>query len=58
MIIRGVPKNLDNYIVVNSTQSEYLHRHGFYPKYINGDKIYYKKTNVIESVVKEINEKS
>lgn len=58
MIIRGVPKHLDNYIIVTSEQSEYLHANGFYPNYIEDDKIYYKKTDEIESVVKKLNEKS
>lgn len=58
MIIRGVPSHLENYIIATSEQSEFLHANGFYPNYIDGNKIYYKKTEEIESVVRKLNEKS
>ncbi|MEG1044093.1 MAG: hypothetical protein RSF81_04865 [Oscillospiraceae bacterium] len=54
MIIRDLPKNLLNYIAVNSEQSYILHSNGFFPEYMYGDKIYYKKTSeLIDFVRKE-----
>jgi hypothetical protein len=44
MIIRQTPKNKDKYIVVNSDTSNVLHKHGFYPKYIDNEFIYYVKS--------------
>ena len=45
MLIRQDPKNLNDYIIVNSSISEILHSNGFKPMYmsLNGDKIYFKK---------------
>lgn len=55
MILRGKPKDIENYIAVNSTDSYRLHLAGFYPKYINMDCIYYKKDNDILIFIKEHN---
>ena len=45
MIIRQIPKNPNDYIVVNSETSTILHKNGFVPKYmsVSGDCIFYKK---------------
>lgn len=49
MIIRGTPNNLekDFYICVSSEISNVLHLNGFYPKYFNGEKIWYIKNDKI-----------
>lgn len=44
MIIRQTPKDKDKYIAVNSDASNVLHEHGFYPKYIDNEFIYYIKS--------------
>ena len=47
MIIRQIPKNPCDYIVVNSETSIILHKNGFIPKYmsVSGDCIFYEKNN-------------
>jgi len=47
MIIRGHPKNIDNYIKVDAELSLILHENGFFPKYISGDFIYYLKEDAL-----------
>lgn len=49
MIIRGEPskEEIEFYICVSSDVSNILHLNGFYPKYFNGEKIWYTKDNKI-----------
>ena len=47
MIIRGTPKNKDNYILVDSETTLVLHKNGFVPMYIDESGIYYKKNKEI-----------
>ena len=47
MIIRGTPKNKDNYILVDSETTLVLHKNGFIPMYIDESGIYYKKNKEI-----------
>lgn len=49
MIIRQIPKNPNDYIVVNSETSTVLHKNGFIPRYmsLSGDCIFYKKDDDI-----------
>ena len=47
MIIRGAPKNKDNYILVDSKTTLVLHKNGFIPVYIDKSGIYYKKNKEI-----------
>ena len=49
MIIRQIPKNPQNYIIVDSDTSTVLHKNGFIPKYmsVDGSCIFYKKDNKI-----------
>lgn len=56
MVILGKPKNVDNYICVNSEKSKELHKLGFQPSYrdITSDKIYYVKSNKLCEVVNKI----
>lgn len=42
MIIRNSPRDTNNYIIVNSEISKILHKHGFIPKYIDNNEIYYE----------------
>lgn len=55
MIIRQTPKNKDKYITVNSDISNVLHKHGFYPKYIDNEFIYYVKSKELKQFIKENN---
>ena len=55
MIIRQTPKDKDKYIVVNSDTSNVLHEHGFYPKYIDNEFIYYVKSKELGQFIKENN---
>lgn len=48
MLIRGNPKNIDDYIIVDNETSKLLQRNGFMPKYFDGEVFYYKKNNDIE----------
>jgi len=44
MIIRGTPKNVMDYILVNSKVTKELHKNGFTPRYINNNGVYFLKT--------------
>lgn len=47
MIIRGIPKNKNNYLCVNGETSIILHTNGFMPQYIYNEDIWYKKNKDI-----------
>ena len=49
MIMKQIPKNPQDYVIVNSDTSIILHKNGFMPKYmsLSGDCIFYKKTDKI-----------
>jgi hypothetical protein len=47
MIIRGAPKNKNNFILVDSETTLVLHKNGFIPMYIDENGIYYKKNKEI-----------
>ena len=55
MIIRKTPKNIKNYLMVDSDTSVILHEHGYYPKYMSmdGKHYYYVKT---ENIINFINQ--
>lgn len=54
MIVRGLPKNKDDYIKVNSCDGKKIHKEGFIPKYIDKEYLYFLKTNeLIEYLRKE-----
>lgn len=57
-MILGKPKNLDEYICVDSKLSRMLHELGFVPEYreVYYDKIYYVKSTELENIVKEVME--
>lgn len=55
MIIRQTPKYKDKYIAVDSGTSNVLHKHGFYPKYIDNEFIYYVKSKELGQFIKENN---
>ena len=55
MTIRQTPKNKDKYIAVDSDTSNVLHEHGFYPKYIDNEFIYYVKSKELKQFIKENN---
>lgn len=45
MIRRSTPKNKENYIMVDSETSNILYAHGFIPKYMDFQAIYYIKSD-------------
>lgn len=47
MLIRGKPKNIDNYICVDNNISNKLQKNGFKPHYLYNDKFWYLKTKDI-----------
>jgi hypothetical protein len=47
MIIRGAPKNKNNFILVDSETAKILHSNGFIPMYIDENGVYYKKNKEI-----------
>ena len=47
MIIRGTPKNKNNFILVDSETTLVLHKNGFIPMYIDENGVYYKKNKEI-----------
>jgi hypothetical protein len=47
MIIRGAPKNKNNFILVDSETTLVLHKNGFIPMYIDENGVYYKKNKEI-----------
>ena len=53
MVLRGKPNDIDDYIIVDSTNSLKLHSAGFYPKYFDGNYIYYQKNSDILTFIKE-----
>lgn len=53
MIIRGTPKDIENFICVNSIQSLSLQKQGFQPMYIDDKGVYYKKTKEIIEIMLE-----
>ena len=44
MIIRGTPKNIDDYIKVKDIDGYDFNKNDFYPKYIDNEWLYFKKT--------------
>jgi len=52
MIIRGKPKDIENYVMVNGEETQILHKNGFFPKYINSNDIYYFKTKELLEFMK------
>lgn len=57
MLIRKDPKDPNNYISVNSSISEILHKNGFKPMYmsLSGDKIYFKKNKNLMNFIYDNN---
>ena len=57
MIIRKIPKNPNDYVIVNSETSIVLHQNGFIPKYmsLSGDCIFYKKDNKLIEFMQQNN---
>lgn len=54
MILRGIPTNINDFIIVDSNISLKLHENGFFPYAINGKDIYYpKKQEIIDFINRE-----
>jgi len=57
MIIRGTPKNLKDFILVDSKTSLKLEKNGFIPKFIDEKGIYYVRSKEIENFIRKEDEK-
>ena len=57
MIMKQIPKNPKEYVIVNSETSVVLHKNGFMPKYmsLSGDCIFYKKDSEILKFMQDNN---
>lgn len=57
MIIRKVPKNIDEYVKVNTKTTLVLHHNGFIPKYMDekGEYYFYEKSDDILIFMKNNN---
>lgn len=53
MIIRGTPKDIENFVCVDNELSNYLHSHGYFPAYIDSTGIYYKKTEELLQCIQD-----
>lgn len=53
MIIRGTPKNIEDFILVDSEMSLKLEKNGFIPKFIDEKGIYYVKSKEIENFIRK-----
>ena len=47
MVIRGTPREIDKYVLVDSKTSINLHENGFFPKYIDENGVYFVKSQEI-----------
>ena len=55
MVIRGTPKNIDDYIFVDNDDIIYkLSKRGIFPTYIDNKQAYFKKQQLTLDVVKEL----
>ncbi len=53
MIIRGTPKNKENYIIVDSYTSNILCENNFCPKYIDNEYVYFvRNIDIINFIIK------
>ena len=57
-MILGIPKNLDNYICVDSNMAEKLHRAGYMPIYRDPmkDRVYFTKCDEISELLEYLSE--
>lgn len=53
MLMMGKPKNIDNYICVNSRIANKLHELNYLPVYRDMGNIYFTKTEELEEVVRK-----
>lgn len=54
MIIRGTPKCISNYLIVNNEDSNKLHKAGYQPEYIDDIFVYYRWTQKLQENYKTI----
>lgn len=54
MIIRGTPKDIENYYLADDEMAFILHQKGFIPKYIDGDATYFKLNNKLIKTLKNL----
>jgi hypothetical protein len=51
MIIRGTPKNIEDYIKADCQINLMLVSKGFTPNYIDGEYVYYKRTQELLDII-------
>lgn len=52
MVIRDTPKDKSKYIMVKSKSlNDMLQRIGYHPMFVDSDGVYYKKSNMLNSVL-------
>lgn len=54
MVIRGTPKNIEDYYMADNEVAFILHQKGFQPKYIDGDATYFKLNNKLIKTLKNL----
>lgn len=54
MIIRGTPKNIDDYYIADKEVAFRLQQAGAKPLYIDYDAIYFKKSNKLIKILKNL----
>ena len=47
MIIRGTPKELNKYIIVDGDMVTKLHENGYFPKYIDENGVYFDRNEEV-----------
>lgn len=54
MIVRGTPKNIEEYYIADNTLAFRLQQNGLRPLYIDEDAIYFKRNKKLEKVLSKI----
>lgn len=54
MIVRGTPKNIDEYYIADKEVAFRLQQAGAKPLYIDYDAIYFKKSNKLIKILKKL----
>lgn len=54
MVIRGTPKNIEDYYMADNEVAFILHQKGFQPKYIDEDATYFKLNNKLIKTLKNL----
>ena len=47
MVIRGTPKEINKYVIVVGEMATKLHKHGYFPKYIDEQGVYFDRNEEV-----------